>query len=247
MDFGPEGGVDSAWIVGRRETGLKNFCGCSFRDCVLSSRTERPSENALSEGKGRMNNQFWAENCNWAFCASAVARDWGTARGVMLEMVSMEPHALRDAAEELKGDREIVLAAVSQSGFALRHATEELKGDREIVMTAVSQDGSALEHAAEELKGDREIVTAAVSKNGWSLDHATKDLKEDAEMLNCALEGPQNHYQVVGLKVALLSGRCCSEVFCNIALRALGKEMVLRRCAASLDLDPDYVRSSAAS
>ena len=191
----------------------------------------------------------------------------------MLERVSVQPHELEHAAEELKGDREIVMTAVSKNGRALRFAAEELKGDRKIVMTAVSSFGSALKFAAEELKGDPEIVMMAVSKNGCvlqfateelrrdleivmqavsvdgdALEYATKNLREDEEMLQHALERSRNCGEVVGLKVALLSGRCCSEVFWTVALASTlaEREEVLRRCAASLDLDPDYVGSSVA-
>ena len=125
-----------------------------------------------------------------------------------------------------------------------QQTNKQLKGDREIVMTAVSTSGFALRFATEELKGDREIVMTAVSRHGSALEFATKGLREDEEMLQRALEGPENHIFVVGIKAALLSGRCCSEVFW---LQDLGKEMVLRHCAASLDLDPDYVGSSMAS
>ena len=171
----------------------------------------------------------------------------GTAREIMLERVSLEPDALEHATEELKGDREIVMKAVSNHAWALQFATEELKRDREIVMTAVSRNGTTLQLATEELKGDRKIVMAAVSETGWVLTFATKDLKEDEEMLRLALEGSRNCRDVVGMKVALLSGRCCSEVFWNTALKVHGKEMALRRCAACLDLDPDYVGSSVAA
>ena len=164
----------------------------------------------------------------------------------MLERVSVHPGALGHATEELKGDREIVMTAVSHHGIALEFAAEELKADREIVMTAVSEDGWALEFAAEELRGDREIVITAVSENGSALEFATKDLKEDERMLQHALERSVNRGDVIGLKVVLLSGRCCSEVFCKVILRLGGDQMVLRRCAASLDLDPDYVGSSVA-
>ena len=197
----------------------------------------------------------------------------GTAREIMLERVSVQPMALMNiteelkgdreivmtavskvgaalqyATEQLKGDREIVMTAVSQNGFALRCATEQLKGDREIVMAAVSQAGNALQFATEELKADREIVMTAVSHLGSALRFATKDLKEDEGMLQHALEGPGSRGQVVGIKVALLSGRCCSEVFSKFMLHlGGGHQVVLRHCAASLDLDPDYVRSSVAS
>ena len=50
------------------------------------------------------------------------------------------------------------LAAVAQHGDALKHAAAELRGDREIVLAAVAQDGMALGYAAAELKDDRERV-----------------------------------------------------------------------------------------
>ena len=172
-------------------------------------------------------------------------------REIVMTAVSQQGGVLQFATEELKGDRQIVMTAVSQDGWALQFAREELRGDREIVMATVSQHGGALQFATEELKADHEIVMTAVSKTGWALEYATKDLKEDEEMLQHALEGPRNKDEVVGLKVALLSGRCCSEVFWRLPLVFLegggGEEMVLRRCAASLDLDPDHVESSVAS
>ena len=69
-------------------------------------------------------------------------------------------------------------------------------------------------------------------------------------MLQHALEGPGSRGDVIGLKVALMSGRCCSEVFSKLLLQCVGgggDQVVLRRCAASLGLDPYYVESSAAS
>ena len=104
-------------------------------------------------------------------------------------------------------------------------------------MAAVSQDGRVLQYAAEELQGDREIVMTAVSQNGVALRYATKELKDDEEILQHALERSRNCSDLVGLKVVLMSGRCCSEVF----WKGFPMSLVLRRCAASLDLDPDYV------
>ena len=129
------------------------------------------------------------------------------------------------------------MQAVSRNGYALQYATEALKGDREIVMAAVSQNGLALQLAAEWLKGEREIVMAAVSGHGVALRFATKELKDDEEILQHALEWSRNCSDLVGLKVVLMSGRCCSEVF---RLRTV-MGFVLKLCAASLDLDPDYV------
>ena len=150
------------------------------------------------------------------------------------------PHfsrSLKYATQELKGDRKIVMTAVSKHGLALQFTTEELKADRKIVMAAVSQDGFALQHAAEWLRGDREIVMKAVSHNGAAIRFATKELKDDEEILEHALERSRNCSDLVGLQVVLLSGRCCSEVF----RRRADMGVALRRCAASLGLDPEYV------
>ena len=110
------------------------------------------------------------------------------------------------------------------SRMVIYHATEELKGDREIVLAAVSKDGDALQYATEELKGDREIVLAAVSQDGRALNCATDGLKADEEMMRHALE--QSPDQLVGVKVSLLSGRCCSKIFrnqdCSLVTREKG-------------------------
>ena len=158
----------------------------------------------------------------------------------MLAAVSQHGDALRYATKEPKGDREIVLAAVSKNGQALQYATEQLKADREIVLAAVSNEGYALQYATKELKGDREIVLAAVSKNGLALNHAANGLKVDDEMIRHALE--QSPDQLVGLKVSLVSGRCCGLIVQIGYLRSdLGRSWALGSCAASLELDRDLV------
>ena len=148
----------------------------------------------------------------------------------MMKAVSEEGCALQHATDELKGDREIVMQAVSQDGHALYYASDELKGDREIVMQAVSQDGHALYYATNELKGDREIVMKAVSQNGWALQHATEKLRGEADMIEAALASSQKN-SLIALKVALLSGRFCTQIF-RVDLE--GREDVLRASATLL-------------
>ena len=183
-----------------------------------------------------------------SFALQYVTKELKCDREIVRAAVSQHGRALQFVAEELKGDREIVMTAVSKAGWALQFATKEMQGDHEIVMKAVSENGCALEFATEELRGDSEIVMQAVSVHGDALEYATKSLREDEEMLQHALERSRNCGEVVGLKVALLSGRCCSEVFWTRALASTleEREEVLRRCAASLDLDPDYVGNSVA-
>ena len=127
---------------------------------------------------------------------------------------------------------------VSKSGMTLQDAAEELKGDREIVMEAVSENGHALQHATEELKADPEIVMRAVSHDGYALRYASQELKSDKEMMQHALRQGQGLGALVGLKVVLLSGRCCTEIF---YIHSDHRRRVLRRCAELLDLDPDHV------
>ena len=132
-----------------------------------------------------------------------------------------------------------VMQVLSKDGLALEHATEELKGDREIVVEAVSQDGNALQFATEELKGDRETVMRAVCQDGFALRYAPQELKADKEMMQHALRQRPRH--LIGLKVVLLSGRCCDEIFLYYEN---DRRVVLRRCAKHLDLDRDHVERS---
>ena len=132
------------------------------------------------------------------------------------------------------------MKAVSSTGFALKSATEELKGDPEIVMKAVSNHGRALQYATEELKADPEIVMRAVSQDGYALRYAAPEFKGDKEMMQHALR--QGSSFLAGLKVVLLSGRCCDEIFGIYEPR----KSVLRRCAELLGLHPDHVERSGA-
>ena len=49
-------------------------------------------------------------------------------------------HALKDAPEEMKGDRDVCMAAVAPSWRALEFASQEMKGDRELCTAAVAQN-----------------------------------------------------------------------------------------------------------
>ena len=121
------------------------------------------------------------------------------------------------------------MTAVSQNGLALIDASEGMKGNREVVMTAVSQNGRALQYATEELKGDRAVVMAAVSQVGLSLRFATAELRGDEVFTQVALAHP-NGEALLALRVSLLSGRSCNQIFSN---RRGGKGIddVLRECA----------------
>ena len=132
---------------------------------------------------------------------------------IVMQAVSKRGDALQFATEGMKSDRKVVMTAVSKHGLALSFAAEELKGDRKIVVAAMSQNAFALQQATKELKGDRDIVMQAVSQNGMTLHYASKELQSDDEILHHALERTRNCHDLVGLKVVLMSGRCCNEVF----------------------------------
>ena len=61
------------------------------------------------------------------------------------------------------------MKAVLQNGRALKHAAEELKGDKEMVAQLVAKDASALRFAAKELRSGE-----LLSSNGRALDRGTK-------------------------------------------------------------------------
>ena len=57
-----------------------------------------------------------------------------------------------------KSKKAEVLPVVRKNGLDLKNASEELRGDREVVIRAVRQNGYALRYASEELRGDRDVV-----------------------------------------------------------------------------------------
>jgi hypothetical protein len=63
-------------------------------------------------------------------------------------------------------DRETVLQCVSQQGQALRDASTELQADKEVVLVAVAQDGLALQFASERLQRDDEVRSVAFAQPG---------------------------------------------------------------------------------
>merc|ERR1719258_911971 len=75
----------------------------------------------------------------------------------------------------MKRCREVWLAGLTarRNGLALKEAPEEMKGDRELCMAAVTQNWQALQWASEEMKGDRELCTAAVAQNGEALQYCS--------------------------------------------------------------------------
>ena len=83
----------------------------------------------------------------------------------------------------------------------------------------------------------------AVSKDGFALRFASQELKGDKEMMQHALRPRPGQGDLIGLKVVLLSGRCCDEIF---LFHCEGRSRVLRRCAELLDLEPDHVERSGA-
>ena len=157
-------------------------------------------------------------------------------REIVMRAVTEHGFALKHAAKDLMGDREVVMAAVARHGDALRFATEELRDDREVVMAAVAKHGMALRNATAGLRGDRQVVMKAISQSGFSVLYATREMRGDEEVMQAALAA--HPADLVGLRVFLLSGRSCNQIF--YCRQDLG--VVFRRCAELLDLDPEVVQ-----
>ena len=106
----------------------------------------------------------------------------------ILEILKRDPMALRDAPEELRGDKEVVMEVVKESGAALQHASRELRCDRDVVAQAVRNLGDALEHASEDLKDDKHVVMEAVKTCGGALRYASTGLRDDREVVTKAVQ-----------------------------------------------------------
>jgi len=109
---------------------------------------------------------------------------------VVLEAVLRHAHALEDAADELRADRDIVLAAVRQDGWSLLFAAPELWDDREVVLEAVRQKPALFrEMALDGFRADREVALEAVRQEGMLLKHAAEGLRADREVVLAAVRG----------------------------------------------------------
>merc|ERR1711939_849732 len=111
--------------------------------------------------------------------------------------------ALKDAPEEMKGDRELCTAAVAQDGEALQYCSRELQKDRKIsTIAAVRRNGQALKDVPEEMKGDRDVCKAAVALD-WrafeyvSIDDHWLDMRSNLDVILAAYENI-NHGQPPG-------------------------------------------------
>ena len=70
----------------------------------------------------------------------------------------------------------------------------------------------------------------AVSQDGWVLCYATEKVRGDADMIEAALANSQGS-PLIALRVALLSGRFCTQIFNTDIQRRV---RVLRECARLL-------------
>ena len=61
-----------------------------------------------------------------------------------------------------KDIKAVVMTAIKGNWRLLKEASEEMKGDRELCTAAVTQDGKVLRWASEEMKNDRELCIAAI-------------------------------------------------------------------------------------
>ena len=172
-------------------------------------------------------------------------------RAVVMAAVSQNWRSLRYASEGLRGDREIVMEALSEdaSTFAAKlnqqgrpsaatlQSSDSAQDDIDASMTMrwLPQNWKALLFASEDLWNDRDIVKRAVSHNWQALRYAPAELRGDKEIIACAAFGSPP--QALVLKVTLLSGRQCLQIF-NLSDNMA---FVLQECAHLLDLDPQHV------
>ena len=93
-----------------------------------------------------------------------------------IERVAQQGDALRYAAAELKGDREIVLAAVAQNGRALDYAAAELRLSR--ALQWISTTNLALHCAKLRLAMATCTLPTSLCRGGGTLSALPRDLTE---------------------------------------------------------------------
>ena len=83
------------------------------------------------------------------------------AKSKFLAAVLENPSVLKDAPDDIKGDKDIVLASLKQSWQAFEYATDELKNDKFFVISAVSENWRTLKFAGDDIKADSAILATA--------------------------------------------------------------------------------------
>ena len=64
----------------------------------------------------------------------------------------------RDAAEELRGNKEFVMEVLQMKAYALLYVAEELKADKELAFLAVSIDEATFEFISSDLRTNHDFV-----------------------------------------------------------------------------------------
>ena len=135
-------------------------------------------------------------------------------------------------------EKQRVLAAVAQNGMALRDAAPELRRDREVVLAAVARNGRALQCAAAELQRDREVVMAAVAQDGRALWFAAAELKRDPTLLQLQTLDPRVSAPTLAAALRLRLAHTCHErlgadsVAACLPLEVI--ELIGQRCTAGV-------------
>eukprot|EP00434_Breviolum_minutum_P033786 symbB.v1.2.029896.t2/scaffold3318.1/size84623/5 len=95
-----------------------------------------------------------------------------------LELVKLDPFALRCLNEDARQDKQVVMTAVKGSGFVLQYASAALKEDVEVVKAALKQNIWAYDYVPETLRGDKEIALLAFRLYGKRLPKKLLNHKE---------------------------------------------------------------------
>lgn len=111
-----------------------------------------------------------------------------------LELVKLDPFALRCLNEDARQDKQVVMTAVKGSGFVLQYASAALKEDVEVVKAALKQNIWAYDYVPETLRGDKEVALLAFRLYGKRLPKKLLNHKEivveAAEIIASRREGP---------------------------------------------------------
>lgn len=119
-------------------------------------------------------------------------KDWWVSKEFVLALIEIFDNASiteHDPTDGALRSREIMIECAKRDGiFAVKNAADDLKNDRELVKEAVKNSGYAFAYLSDEFKKDLEIVMLAIEKAPMVMQFVPIELLNDLNFLRKAYE-----------------------------------------------------------
>jgi len=111
------------------------------------------------------------------------AEDLKADREVVRKAISLNPSCIEDAHEMFHSDREIMKHVIENEFYRMRLLGEALKHDREIILLACKQNSVCLQYADENTANDKDFVMSIIQMNsGYPYSYIGNTLKKDRQV-----------------------------------------------------------------